>query len=101
MPGRAVSGRRRGSARARNLVHYLALRQHDLRPIQHELAARGLSSLGRAEAHVLATIDAVLGHLGVGPDREAGDPGAPPSVGESAVLLGRHTLAALRTAARR
>jgi pyruvate kinase len=45
---------------ARNLAHYLALRRHDVRPLQQELAELGLSSLGRAEAHVLATLDAVL-----------------------------------------
>ena len=45
---------------ARNLLHYLALRRHDLRPLQVRLAALGLSSLGRAESHVLATVDAVL-----------------------------------------
>jgi pyruvate kinase len=48
---------------ARNLLHYLALRRHDLRPLQLRLAALGLSSLGRAESHVLASIDAVLGTL--------------------------------------
>ena len=40
----------------RNLVHYLALRQHDLRPLQSQLALLGLSSLGRAESHVLSTV---------------------------------------------
>jgi pyruvate kinase len=45
---------------ARNLLHYVALRRHDLRPLQSRLAALGLSSLGRAEAHVLGGIDAVL-----------------------------------------
>ena len=45
---------------ARNLLHYLALRRRDLRPLQLRLAEMGLSSLGRAESHVLATIDAVL-----------------------------------------
>jgi pyruvate kinase len=45
---------------ARNLLHYLALRHHDLRPLQLRLAALGLSSLGRAESHVMATVDAVL-----------------------------------------
>ena len=45
---------------ARNLIHYLALRGRDLRPLQQRLAALGLSSLGRAESHVLATVDAVL-----------------------------------------
>jgi pyruvate kinase len=45
---------------ARNLLHYLALRRHDLRELQPKLAAVGLSSLGRAESGVLATLDAVL-----------------------------------------
>ena len=44
---------------ARNLVHYLALRRHDIRQVQEELAALGLSSLGRTESHVLAGLDAV------------------------------------------
>jgi len=48
---------------ARNLLHYLALRCHDLRPLQLRLAELGLSSLGRAESHVLVTVDAVLGVL--------------------------------------
>ncbi len=43
-----------------NLIHYLALRRRDLRSLQSELAELGLSSLGRSESHVLATIDAVL-----------------------------------------
>lgn len=33
-----------------NLVHYLAVRRHDVRPLQDELARLGLSSLGRMEA---------------------------------------------------
>jgi pyruvate kinase len=45
---------------ARNLWHYMAMRHHDIRPLQEQLAALGLSSLGRAESHVLASIDAVL-----------------------------------------
>ena len=45
---------------ARNLLHYMSLRRHDLRPLQLRLAKLGLSSLGRAESHVLATVDAVL-----------------------------------------
>ena len=48
---------------ARNLIHYLALRRHDLRPIQEQLATQGLSSLGRAESHVKSTIDAIAGVL--------------------------------------
>jgi pyruvate kinase len=45
---------------ARNLAHYVTLRHRDIRPLQQELAELGLSSLGRAEAHVMATLDAVL-----------------------------------------
>ena len=48
---------------ALNLAHYLALRRHDLRPLQQALAPLGLSSLGRCEAHVLPTLDAVLATL--------------------------------------
>lgn len=42
-----------------NLVHYWALRQCDLRDLQGRLAALGLSSLGRSEAHVEATLTSV------------------------------------------
>jgi pyruvate kinase len=45
---------------ATNLLHYLALRRCDLRGLQGRLAAQGLSSLGRAEAHSLSTVCAVL-----------------------------------------
>jgi pyruvate kinase len=44
---------------ARNLVHYLALRQSDIRELQEDLATLGLSSLGRAERNVMASIHAV------------------------------------------
>ena len=43
-----------------NLAHYLALRHHDLRPLQRVLMRHGLSSLGRLESRVLPTLDAVL-----------------------------------------
>ncbi|XOV90658.1 MAG: hypothetical protein ACFHX7_12420 [Pseudomonadota bacterium] len=49
---------------AKNLLHYLSLRRQDLRPIQQRLTDLGLSSLGRAEANVLWTIDRVLETLG-------------------------------------
>jgi pyruvate kinase len=48
---------------AANLVHYVAFRGHDLRSLQAELSEMGLSSLGRSEAHVAATVDAVLAVL--------------------------------------
>ncbi|HWP43927.1 MAG TPA: pyruvate kinase, partial [Blastocatellia bacterium] len=45
---------------AMNLLHYIALRQRDIRKLQEKLASLGLSSLGRTESHVLASLDAVL-----------------------------------------
>jgi pyruvate kinase len=51
---RRVAPNRRPSAR--NLVHYIALRQHDLRDLQGRLAQRGLSSLGRSESCVMASL---------------------------------------------
>ncbi len=45
---------------AYNLVHYLAVRRHDVRELQDELARLGLSSLGRMEAHVMVTLQTVL-----------------------------------------
>jgi pyruvate kinase len=50
-------------ASARNLVDYLALRRHDIRHLQAKLARLGLSSLGRAEPHVLSSLHAVLNVL--------------------------------------
>jgi pyruvate kinase len=41
---------------ARNMLHYWAIRQYDLRDLQARLAAYGLSSLGRSEPHVEATL---------------------------------------------
>lgn len=48
---------------AANLVHYVELRNHDIRELQRMLGLIGLSSLGRSEPYVLATIEAVLSVL--------------------------------------
>lgn len=48
---------------AANLVDYLVLRRHDIRSLQSELAELGLSSLGRAEEHVITTLERVLANL--------------------------------------
>lgn len=79
---------------ARNLIHYLALRRQDRRHIQEKLSLEGLSSLGRAESHVKASVDAIAGVLRrltnkpepLGVDDE-------PSLGyaEGIALLERHT----------
>ena len=50
-------------ASAINLAHYLAMRRVDLRALQERLAWLGVSSMGRAETHVLANLDKVLGIL--------------------------------------
>jgi pyruvate kinase len=48
------------SVSARNLIHYLAIRQHDIRELQKDLSQMGLSSLSVLEPHVIASLDAVL-----------------------------------------
>ena len=49
---------------AENLAHYVALRRRDLSSLQPALAACGLSSLGRSEAHVLTALAALIATLG-------------------------------------
>ncbi|NWG39495.1 MAG: pyruvate kinase [Hydrogenophilaceae bacterium] len=45
---------------ARNLLHYISLRQNDIRAIQDDLSLLGLSRLGQAESHVMGSLNAVL-----------------------------------------
>ena len=80
-------------ASARNLAHYLALRQHDRRPLQEQLARIGLSSLGRAESHVLANLDKVLGilHRLTGQPWETHSKDEPAGIQTSRKLIERHT----------
>ena len=54
----AVAANNRVSAR--NLLHYVALRQHDIRQLQDQLASHGLSSLGRCESSVMDSVQRVL-----------------------------------------
>lgn len=84
-------------AGARNLLYYLALRSGDLRPLQLELSRLGLSSLGRAEPHVLASIDKVLGllHRLSGRDWTPRDPDEPVGSRASTQALQRHAVALL------
>ncbi|MEO5763448.1 MAG: pyruvate kinase [Vicinamibacteria bacterium] len=79
---------------ARNLVHYLALRQHDIRPLQEDLGELGLSSLGRLEGHTLATLNSVLALIGKSAGRAARLAGAGPagiSPRAAARLLAEHS----------
>ncbi|HEX6132409.1 MAG TPA: pyruvate kinase [Longimicrobiales bacterium] len=65
-------------ASARNLVHYLALRRHDVRALQLRLARVGLSSLGRSESHVLVTVDRVRALLALARGAAPADVEPPP-----------------------
>lgn len=63
----------------RNLLHYLALRRHDIRQLQIELSHLGLSSLGRLEAHVMAGLSSVSATLSrLAPSRLPTSPPAAP-----------------------
>jgi len=82
------------SASAKNLMHYLALRRHDIRQLQSQLAALGLSSLGRTESHVMSALHAVVSLLSrlAGSGQESGKPSnGAPGLGEGAVLLRKNT----------
>ncbi|MDO6587632.1 pyruvate kinase [Salipiger sp. 1_MG-2023] len=48
---------------AGNLAQYLALRQHDIRPLQRALMQCGLSSLERAQSRVMPELDALCAVL--------------------------------------
>lgn len=79
---------------AENLAMYLALRRRDIRALQPALSAFGLSSLGRSEAHVLASLDAVIDTL----SRLAGQPpprrrrGRARSTGQQAITREQHRI---------
>ena len=85
-------------ASAANLLHYVALRRHDLRELQDRLAETGLSSLGRSESHVLAHLDHVTRALcrlaGAPPVCERAD-SAGPAYSDGPRLLREHTEALL------
>jgi pyruvate kinase len=63
---------------ARNLLHYLSVRQQDIRPLQRDLHSLGLSSLGVLEPHVLASLNAVIANLERLASKEGPEPPHPP-----------------------
>nr|WP_245831427.1 pyruvate kinase [Mycobacterium terramassiliense] len=87
----AVASENRPSAR--NLVHYWAIRQFDLRELQTGLTVFGLSSLGRSESHVQATLSAVRSALAAIVDGRwrPPTPAAVP-IEQGAEILRRHTV---------
>ncbi|MBN8517171.1 MAG: pyruvate kinase [Candidatus Accumulibacter sp.] len=80
-------------ASARNLLHYLALRQIDLRPLQEELSALGLTSLCGCEAQTLRSLDAVLAALHglAGRPRPRQAPASPLSIDDGTIILDHHS----------
>jgi pyruvate kinase len=81
------------TASARNLAHYLAMRSIDARALQERLSRLGLSSLGRAETHVMANLDKVLGllHVLTGRHWDNHDPDEPTGFGSGRERLERHS----------
>ncbi len=85
---------------AKNLVHYVALRSHDISRLQDLLADLGLSSLGRCELHVDGTLGAVESVLETLSRRTARE-GVPLRLAGAAAgraLLDAHAAALLGTA---
>ncbi|MGH9852058.1 MAG: pyruvate kinase, partial [Blastocatellia bacterium] len=81
---------------ARNLLHYLAVRQVDVRQLQMALAAIGLSSLGRMEAYTLSTLHAVLFALHRIANQDWKPEVRPPvNIDAGQMLLARHAKALL------
>jgi len=81
-------------ASAANLIHYLALRRHDIRQLQAQLASLGLSSLGRTESHVIAGLRAVMNVLNqlAGSPEACPDPAnGAPEIGDGAALLEKNS----------
>ena len=80
---------------ARNLVHYMALRRHDIRQLQEELTALGLSSLGRSEAHIKLSIEmllALLHRLGADTTSTPDNPEKESAVANWKALLEEHAV---------
>lgn len=73
---------------ARNLLHYLALRTRDVRPLQDTLAELGLSSLGRCESHALASVE----HACAVAVSALGDPAYPSTPDALSFAAGRRLL---------
>jgi pyruvate kinase len=81
-------------ASATNLIHYLALRRHDIRKLQAQLASLGLSSLGRTESHVIGGLYAVIKVLNqlAGSEEATVDlPAGEPEIADGDALLEKNT----------
>jgi pyruvate kinase len=81
---------------ARNFLHYLSIRQHDIRGLQQDLGALGLSSLGILEPHALASLNSVMAILEQFSGKDLGEtPVTPVDFRSGPLLLRDHTRALL------
>jgi len=71
-------------ASALNLLHYLGLRRHDIRHLQGRLADIGVSSLGRVESFVLASLNVIIRVLRLAAGAAADAEPVPPIASRSA-----------------
>jgi pyruvate kinase len=84
----------RHRASATNLAHYIGLRKRDVHRLQLQLAAAGLSSLGRCEGHVRDTLLRLLAWVTGGRgDDDAADPEKTLDSAASKALLRANTRA--------
>ncbi|EXI92677.1 MAG: Pyruvate kinase [Candidatus Accumulibacter sp. BA-94] len=84
----------RGSAR--NFLHYLSIRQHDIRSLQQDLGSLGLSSLGILQPHAMSSLNSVMAILEQLTGRGFGSAPEPPVDFHTGPLLLRdHTRALL------
>ncbi len=80
----------------RNLVHYLAVRRHDIRDLQFDLMSIGLSSLGICESHTLASLNRVIGILEELKNRPRSErPGEPADLNSGPLMLRDNAAASL------
>ncbi len=96
--GDSIGVRAEHRASAANLMHYLALRRHDIRQLQTQLASFGLSSLGRTESHVIGALEAVmkvLAQLAGLSEASSTCPALRSAIGEGEDLLEKHSEALL------
>ena len=83
-------------ASARNFLHYLSIRQHDIRSLQQDLGSLGLSSLGILQPHAMSSLNSVMAILEQLTGRGFGPAPEPPVDFHTGPLLLRdHTRALL------
>src|SRR5690606_20374799 len=86
---------------ATNFIRYLKLRTFDLRKIQFQLSALGLSSISHSERHVLGNVENILHFLHLSEGRHFDGKFAlgeqPVNFLESQKVLKKHTMRLLKT----